>query len=78
MIEHLVEAGYWFLPKPADLLILLDQTINAGEHFDALPSSFREVQKQDSFRPDLSLLASVLFALGLLGVAARQLNLIDY
>jgi WD40 repeat protein len=78
LVEYLVEAGYWILPKPADLLIVLDQTINAGEHFDALPGYFRETRKQDYFFPELSLLASLLFTLGLLGVAARQLVLTDY
>ncbi len=45
MIEHLLEAGYWFLPKPADLLILLDQTINAGEHFDCASQLFSRGSK---------------------------------
>jgi ABC-type transport system involved in multi-copper enzyme maturation permease subunit len=77
-LQELTEVGYWLLPKPADLVILLDQALQAGDHFDVLPRAFRVVQEHGAFAPDLSVLASLLFSVGLLGVAAWQLRTTDY
>jgi ABC-type transport system involved in multi-copper enzyme maturation permease subunit len=72
-----VEAGYWLLPKPADLGILLEQALDAGKHFAALPE-FRAVMERGAFHPELSLLSSLLFCAGMLLVSARQLATTDY
>jgi hypothetical protein len=73
-----VEAGYWILPKPGDLNILLDQTLEAKDHFEALAESFRKVETEGALQPELSILASLLFTLALLAVAARQMALVEY
>jgi ABC-type transport system involved in multi-copper enzyme maturation permease subunit len=73
----LVEVGYWVLPKPADLSMLLDQGLEAREHFGT-PAEFEAVIKHNEFDPDLSVLTSVLFAAGMLAVAARQLRRVEY
>jgi len=77
-MQGLTEAAYWVLPKPADQVILLDQALQAGDHFDVLPRAFRVVLDHDAFHADLSLLTSLLFSVGLLAVAARQLVATDY
>ncbi|HEV3263860.1 MAG TPA: hypothetical protein VG013_43900 [Gemmataceae bacterium] len=77
-IQGVTEAAYWILPKPADQVMLLDQALQAGDHFDALPRAFRVVLEHDAFHADLSLLTSLLFSVGLLAVAARQLVTTDY
>ncbi|HWE40329.1 MAG TPA: ABC transporter permease subunit [Isosphaeraceae bacterium] len=72
-----VEAIYWVLPKPADLMILLDRAVLARDHF-AAPAEFEAVQRLGAFHPALSVLSSALFAVALLAVAARELELTDY
>jgi ABC-type transport system involved in multi-copper enzyme maturation permease subunit len=73
----LVEAGYWALPKPADMDILLNQALQAQDLFATLPE-FEKVREKGAFDPELSLLTSFLFAVAMLAVASRQLALTDY
>jgi hypothetical protein len=77
-IQGMTEAGYWILPKPGDMLIVLDQTLEASEHFDLLPAFFREVVKRQAVQLELALLTSLLFSVGILAVAARQFRTMDY
>jgi ABC-type transport system involved in multi-copper enzyme maturation permease subunit len=77
-VQDLTEVGYWILPKPADMLIVLDQTLDAKDHFDALPTFAREVVRRQAIQLELSLLTSLLFSAGLLAVAARQFRTTDY
>jgi ABC-type transport system involved in multi-copper enzyme maturation permease subunit len=77
-LQEMVEAGYWVLPKPGDLVILLDGALQAGDHFDVLPRAFRVAQEHGAFTPDLSVLASLLFSAGLMGVACWQFRTTDY
>jgi ABC-type transport system involved in multi-copper enzyme maturation permease subunit len=71
-----VEAGYWFLPKPADLAILLHRALQQG-HL-SLAKAFEVMLSQGAFYPELSLLTSAAFAVLMLAVAARQLATTDY
>ena len=73
----LVEAGYWVLPKPADLLLVLFDALGAGAHVP-LAKEFQAVQAQGAFHPELSILASLAFAVAVLAVAARQFVTTDY
>ena len=73
----LVEIGYWILPKPADLMMLLDSALQAGEHFTMAPE-FATVQAMGGFDPVLSLCTSLLFVAGMLGLASHQLSVTDY
>lgn len=76
----LVEIGYWILPKPADILILKEQALHAQNYTTTLSSqpTFRALLDQGMFYPEWSIIASLLFALGLLWVSARQLTTMDY
>jgi ABC-type transport system involved in multi-copper enzyme maturation permease subunit len=77
-LQEATEAAYWIMPKPGDMIILLDETMQASEHFDLLPKSFRVVVSQGAFLADLSLFTSLLFSAAVLAVAARQFCKTDY
>ena len=71
------EAGYWLLPKPADLSILLDRAVKAGDHFGAQPE-FAAVERLQAFHPWLSVLSSLAFTAAMLTIAAREFAETDY
>lgn len=77
-IQEVTEAGYWILPKPGDCIIALDQALEASDHFDVLPKTFRVAVDKGAVDLGLSLLTSLLFSAGLLVVAGRQLAATDY
>ena len=66
-----LEVAYWLLPKPTDLVLLLDRLIGAEQHF-------HPIFPHATFQPALSILTSLLFATSLLAIAAREVVLIDY
>ncbi|HEY5312986.1 MAG TPA: ABC transporter permease subunit [Pirellulales bacterium] len=71
-LQWLVEAGYWILPKPADLGMVLYDALGARDHFSPLfadPALF-------SF--GLSIATSLVFTGYLLWAAARQFAATDY
>lgn len=76
----LSEVGYWIIPKPADMYILLEKAMNAGQSTQPLYDQpwFRVVEQQSMFFPELSLLSSIVFAVVMLGISAQQLNSTDY
>jgi ABC-type transport system involved in multi-copper enzyme maturation permease subunit len=74
------EIGYWILPKPVDIILLLEQLIGTGEHQGTLAdmAHFPELQQMGGFHPELSLLTSALFAVGMLLIASYELGTTDY
>jgi hypothetical protein len=76
-LRGMVEIGYWVLPKPADIGIVLFNALEAGNHFGQL-AAFQAVQSQGAFLPELSIFTSLLFMLLLLAVAAREFMTTDY
>jgi hypothetical protein len=76
-LGNLVEIGYWILPKPADLGILLFNALEAGQHFGQL-SVFEAVQNRGAFLPEWSIITSLLFMICVLAVAARKFVTTDY
>jgi ABC-type transport system involved in multi-copper enzyme maturation permease subunit len=76
-LQALVETGYWVLPKPLDLGILLHHALDAGNSFGSI-AELQRVQDLGAFYPGFSLLTSLLFAIGMIVVAARQLAATDY
>lgn len=73
----LVEAGYWIVPKPADIGILLYDTLDASRSFGQV-GAFRSVQDHGDFFPKLSILASLVFMAFVFVAASRQFALADY
>jgi hypothetical protein len=65
------EAGYWILPKPADLGLLLYDALQAD-------SFFSRVASPAAFNPVASLTASIIFACVILVLASRRLATTDY
>jgi ABC-type transport system involved in multi-copper enzyme maturation permease subunit len=68
----LVEAGYWILPKPADLGMLLYDALGAGDHFRPLFTD------PGLFSFELSIATSLAFTAYLLVAASRQFAATDY
>jgi ABC-type transport system involved in multi-copper enzyme maturation permease subunit len=75
--EALVETGYWLLPKPTDMNMVLDQALKTSKHFSRVPQ-LQIVQREGAFFPAWSIVTSLLFAVVLLVLASRQLREIDY
>ena len=76
-VRPLVEVGYWILPKPADLVVILDDAIRGEEHF-ALQKELSQVKGRPEFRPTLSILSSLAFAAALIALSSRQFEETDY
>jgi hypothetical protein len=72
-----VEVGYWVLPKPADLCLLLFDSLQANNYFGK-QMAYEAVQQKGVFYPELSLLASLLFAVLVLAMAAYEFVTTDY
>jgi len=68
----LADAGYWILPKPADLGMLVYNALGAQDYFQPLIASGLSV----SF--GLSITTSLAFTVWLLWAAARQFESLDY
>lgn len=72
-----VEAGYWLLPKPADMGMMLFEALRAHEYFgQALDAA--ALREAGLFHPDLSVLSSLAFAAAILAMAAHEFNKTDY
>jgi ABC-type transport system involved in multi-copper enzyme maturation permease subunit len=72
-----VEVAYWVLPKPLDLVVVLDSALSAGEHFATAPE-YEAVNRLGAFHPTWSIAASLLFTAFLFAAAARQFAQDDY
>jgi hypothetical protein len=72
-----LEVGYWVLPKPIDVGILEGRLLGADEHVAPVPQ-YRTVKERGRLHLDLSLLASCLFAVVMLGVAGYEFVKADY
>jgi hypothetical protein len=73
----LSEAAYWVLPKPVDMLAVLHDTLSP-EPLAARMEDFGKVQEKGAFHPVLSVIASLLFPIGLVAMSAYELEHIDY
>lgn len=76
-LRDAVEVGYWALPKPADLSLILSRAVDAERHFAAVPE-FETVQRIHRFHPVASVLSSLAAAGLILAAAARRFAWIDY
>lgn len=73
----MVEAGYWFLPKPVDLVILLSSTMDASNYFQQV-FEYHALKERGAFQPLMSMAASCLFMVISVWIGAVQFNDIDY
>jgi len=77
MAAFLIDAGYWVLPKPLDMSGILFEAMRAKD-FSIPAPELRAVQERGAFHPELSVAASLLFAVGLLALAAHEFRTMDY
>jgi hypothetical protein len=68
----LVDAGYWLLPKPADLGVVLFDALGARDHFSPLFTD------SGLFSFELSIVTSLAFTAYLLVAASRKFSATDY
>jgi ABC-type transport system involved in multi-copper enzyme maturation permease subunit len=73
----LVEVGYWVLPKPLDLSGIFFDAMDAGAYSTPVPE-VDAVKRAGKFNGELSVLASLAFAAGVLAVAAYEFRKMDY
>lgn len=73
----LVEAGYWTLPKPLDLSGIFFDAMRAQDYSAPVPE-LDAVKARGAFHPGWSVVTSLLFAAGLLAVAAHEFRHMDY
>ncbi|MBX9787568.1 MAG: ABC transporter permease [Pirellulales bacterium] len=73
----IVEFGYWFLPKPADLGMLVRDALGA-QNFYGQPAVFEAVQAHGLFHPVMSVAASLAFMVLIFWAAVRQFAATDY
>jgi hypothetical protein len=76
-LSWVVEGGYWALPKPADLSLILFDAMDAGHHFGK-GLALQNVQAHGHFHPAWSVLSSLAFTVAMLYVAGRQFVTTDY
>jgi ABC-type transport system involved in multi-copper enzyme maturation permease subunit len=73
----LIEAGYWALPKPLDMSGIFFDAMNAGTHTEPI-RELEAVKEKGKFFPELSVLSSLVFAAGILGIAVYEFRKTDY
>ena len=78
--RFVVEAGYWVLPKPIDLVILLEDALQAGKNFGTVSGQKELVimREKQAFHPWASLVSSLLGACLFLGMAVWEFHKMDY
>jgi hypothetical protein len=75
-LAGLIDFGYWILPKPADLGMMLFNAMGAGANF-ASPFDFAALEAQ-GFSLTLSVLSSLAFAVVVVVAATRSFQAADY
>ena len=76
----LVELSYWFFPKPADFLMMIDHVLDARAHAGTISDipEFAKVLELGAVDMTLGLLTALAFPVVMLFFAGQQLNKVDY
>ena len=77
MAAFLIDVGYWVLPKPLDLSGIFFDAMRAKDYSAPVPE-LKAVQDRGAFHPEMSVVVSLLFAVGLLALAAYEFKRMDY
>jgi ABC-type transport system involved in multi-copper enzyme maturation permease subunit len=75
--SFLLDVAYWTLPKPLDLSGIFFDAMKAGE-FSAPVPELDALKAKGEFRPGLSVLSSLAFAVGILALAVYEFRTMDY
>lgn len=73
----LFEAGYWIAPKPADIGILLYDSLQADNYFSQM-LEYRTLKRHGAFHAELSILSSLIFTALILAIAGYEFVTKDY
>jgi len=73
----MLEASYWTLPKPGDMNLNLYYALKQSGFAAGVPE-FEKLKRDGKFQPELSLLSSLLFAVVMVAISARELKMTDY
>lgn len=73
----LLDVGYWVLPKPLDLSGVFFEAMRARDYSAPVPE-LEAVKGRGGFHPEMSVLTSLLFAAGVLALAAHEFRTTDY
>lgn len=76
-LHFMVELGYWVLPKPADLGVLMFDALQAHNYFSTV-MEFDAVKAKGAFSPVLSVAASLGFTVVVLVLSAYEFHTMDY
>lgn len=76
LLEGMIDLGYWILPKPADLGVLLFNSLGAGDHFGKMLDP--AVLAEHGFSMTLSILSSLAFTAVVLFASMRKFQATDY
>lgn len=77
MASFLVDVGYWVLPKPLDMSGVFFDAMRAADYSAPVPELVA-VKAKGAFFPELSVVASLAFAVGVLAFAAYEFRKTDY
>jgi ABC-type transport system involved in multi-copper enzyme maturation permease subunit len=69
-------AGYWLLPKPADMNYFLQELVQSASFFARAPAV--AALRPDAINPVATFASSLLFIAIMLGLAGRRLRVADY
>jgi ABC-type transport system involved in multi-copper enzyme maturation permease subunit len=72
-----LEVGYWIMPKPADMGIILSDAIKAEDLVGQL-SEYKVLRKHDALHFELSVLSSLLVMVVFLAIAGYEFVTTDY
>jgi ABC-type transport system involved in multi-copper enzyme maturation permease subunit len=73
----LMDVGYWVLPKPLDMSGIFFDAMGGADYSAPVPE-LAAVKAKGLFFPELSVLTSLLFATGILALAAHEFRTTDY
>lgn len=76
-LKAFAECGYWLLPKPGDLGMVLADLIGDGPQFAPI-AEFDAARQLGRFHPIASVVSSVVAAAALLALAVRRFRLAEY
>jgi ABC-type transport system involved in multi-copper enzyme maturation permease subunit len=74
--QTMLSAGYWILPKPADLNYLLQEMVQSAAYFARVPVLAN--LRPDAVSARATLLTSAAFMVAALALAGRRLRVADY
>lgn len=77
MASFLLDVGYWVLPKPLDMNQLFFDSMDAKAYSTPIPE-MAAVKAKGQFFPEMSVVASLLFAVGILALAVYEFRTMDY